>query len=405
MTLNPNPMPTTPCMEPSSQPNLGGACCLRMTLLCQTLQQSAFPVKNMADMYTYAHAHNNPQEPAGLWAIDPDAMAFTLNDQDPHDSLNKPSATYCYRTHIYGSQNQTAANTELQQSLDDYNMLVCTLRSGGYDWVAVSGYQTLNGQLIGFYVDDPTPASGQYNQWNNIAWWNSHWKPVVAQSLKWGGNYVIVRDDGAKKPRRTRITKAVTRPRSPRSSSGDLINPAQAGKLAIDGARRDHLDLVPEYANALNIGTPGTPTLVHDAINGASYCYLVPLVAPGGDPNGDLARTPVLGAIVIDARSGEVMTAFASAQPAPLFGVSADDTHKKLASEGFPFAGDQGNKVIVPASTILVNPTLIYVPTPESNVFQPYFQAMSGAFIAYVSASTGNVTGTLGPTGNLVLGG
>jgi len=402
--LNPNPMTTTPYYEPLGTVNWGGLCSVDMTLACLTVQQphSFNPPPPTDALLADTQTHNNKTEPSGLWTLDPDAIAWMLNKYDQNDSINTPaSSTYCYRTHAF--TDQAVADAQLRQAMDDYNMIVCTLRGGGYDWVAVSGYVADATTLYGFWIEDPIPTSA-HHYYDTLTYWNSVWTPVTSASPNWGGKYVFVRDDQLGNPA-PRLPRGRVGPQHPPAlSAATLIDPGQAGQKAIAGARANLLDRYPLYSAAITNGTPGKPLLVHRADLGPSYYYLVPLVAHGADPNGDPAKTPVLGAIAIDGVSGELMTAFASDQPAALFSISLDDARQTLIAQGFPLPDPQLGRVMVPGSTVVLTPLLVHSDIAGSNIFRPFYQAVSGAYVAYVNSATGLVVSTLQRPTKILLG-
>src|SRR5206468_2850647 len=146
-----------------------------------------------------------------------------------------------------------------------------------------------------------------------LSTWDGAFTPVGG-GVAWRNQIVEVGDPQPIGERVGRVPRRIMRP-------GDrILDPGEAVALAMEGARTEFAEL-PYLSRALGGAQPGEPRLVTRLDQRGTYNYLVPLELGGGaDP-----EHPVLGAIAVDARFGDVTAVSAGEQPFQLWPISPEE--------------------------------------------------------------------------------
>jgi hypothetical protein len=318
--------------EPFDGPQLGGACVLRMILNSAKVDAAAPSVPNdgteanQLAMFNIAKASNNPSEPANTWDLDPRAVRLTLNALD----TGTPS-TRIYVEDAYTSQ--ASMNYQLMYTLWNYQIAPALLTFAGKQWVAVTGFDSDGatpqrpgasfGNLQAIYLHDPSfYGPGTAFHFETADSWNSTYlKDPIDKGTQWKGKYVAVCDPPPP------LMSATSAARRPKRNGAALLKPAEAVDLALAGAREWELQREEQVKIAVDRGRPGDPRLVYRADERDSYYYIVPLQTGDGASRGNL------GAVIVDARFGDLRSMVAAREPFPLFQLTPDDVRKRLTSQ------------------------------------------------------------------------
>jgi hypothetical protein len=321
--------------EPYNGPHLGGACVLRMILNSDLVNADAPSVPaeateaNQTAMYNTARAWNLASEPTGVWDLDPRAIKTAL--------MNLDTGPRSYIEAAYTTKAEM--NYRLMHTVWNYRIAPAVLTYAGKQWVAVTGfdsdgtpptaappgvsYGTSFGTLQAIYVNDPAfygPGTA-FHMETADSWDSTYLADPVDKGTLWLGKYVAVCDP-PEKP-----VSAPSERRRIKRSGNVLLKPAEAVEMAMAGVRERELQRDERVKFALERGRPGEPRLVYRADERDSYYYIVPLQTGDGPSRGSV------GAVIVDARFGDLRSMVAAREPFPLFQLTPDDVRKKLTSQ------------------------------------------------------------------------
>jgi hypothetical protein len=256
-------------------------------------------------MYDHAVAYDSPGEDWPYWYIDPGAMRRTLLDFYPQGFWTDYSNTV--------RADQTAADNQIQSTLQHYQVAAAVLVNGGKHWVCVVGYQyDASNKLTGFFINDPAYNGGGADQYISLAMWDvSPSFTPVSGGVQWLNKLVEIGDPRPVQDPLERAGRVIVR-------TGDtIITPDEAVELGLAGIRTQLGD-APKF-RALEKAKPGTPRLVARLDREGSLYYLVPFGVEGE------VGPRAIGTIMVDAWFGDVLSASATDKPFDLWPVQ--ETH------------------------------------------------------------------------------
>lgn len=274
-------------------------------------------------VYQHATALNAGGENWPGWYIDPGAMKRTLIDFDPRGGSHFVVYPSAYQVQQGLGADQKRADDQVRATLDIYKVAEANLVSAGKHWVCVIGYTTdSNNKYNGFIINDPAYDGGGAQLVVSLTDWDNAYTPVGG-GVQWVNQIVEVGDPREVKTEFERAPRRIVMP-------GDrLITPEEVTKLALDGVRTQFGD-VPHLRRAIVDGRPGTPRLVARLDVPGSYYYIVPLQASAND------ASQVIGAVTVDARFGDVLSASAAAQPFRLWPIRAEQVREIVTRQPIP---------------------------------------------------------------------
>lgn len=307
----PDTLLTVP-FEREADPKWGGACAIRTTLNCSTID--AKNAESQQAIYAYAHGHNDTSEPIA-WDIDPKGLKDTLNAKDPRGPGLFVEYTFADRP---------SADGKLKYTIDAYKVPPSAVISGR-EWIVVIGYRTDDtGKLEAFRAQEPTQTSPGPRWYYTVAEWDRIFKPVDV-GTRWKGQFATVCDP---LPEGDPVTWAERRVKR---DGERLLSPAEAVDLAREGILEQGLDETPEFIRAVQEGRPGEPLLVQAVQEEDQYYYVVPFLAE---------RETALGVVLVDARFGDLRSASAHDEPLP-FRIRTPEEVLELVTSGRDVVGDR----------------------------------------------------------------
>ncbi len=352
-----------------------GAACAMMVLAEIGVPYSSL---DQDDLYTSNHNHNV----ISGWYTDPEGLRFTMVDRKP--------ASFSNTFVIFRHTTEAASSQKLVYTLQHYGVSAIVLVFGCAHWIVVCGVQTDVNPATGPYVidgfwvnnsvaeDNEPHASGDAcgtggthgveNQWISYASWQSTYLTGCAyDSVDGSLQYLSVCDPDAPNislPRRVRPT---------RYFDGRTI--AKPGRLpAVLREEFKRHDLVKARPTARLVrGKLAAPFLVERMGVEAQYYYLVPL----------LERDSVVGFAQMDARFGNLQSAFPLRRPIRPFENDVRAVEKRLVGQRVDLPKEAG-RIILRRGEFRVENRLVWRPCREAfSPHLPFWRITAGAYTLY----------------------
>lgn len=289
------------------------------------------------DLYNSNHSHNAQSN----WYSDPEGVRYTMVARKP--------ASFSNTFVVYRSTSEAGGSQKLVYTLQHYGVSPIVLVYGCAHWIVVCGVQTdvnpATGPytINGFWVNNPVhennephsagdicgsgSSHGVENQWISYATWQSLYFTGCAYDSADGSlQFLSVCDPDVPKialPRRVEPVRYF--------DGRTIVNVKRIPDVLLKELQRYAL---PQVAHMVRLakGSFGLPLLVQRLDAESRYYYLVP----------SLEKTNVVGYAQVDARFGNLESAFALKRPAPPIETDLSKITQRLTGIRIELPGEKG---------------------------------------------------------------